>query len=129
MNRGVRVRYASPPESRVRPHLHVRKGDLVLVVAGNDKGKQGTIQAVVRETNRVIVEGVNLRWKHRKPTQSNPKGERVQVERSIHASNVMHVDPKTGKPSRRRIGESKGRGKAAPAKKQKKEKKKEAAAS
>jgi large subunit ribosomal protein L24 len=128
MNRGVRVRYSPRPESRVRPHLHVRKGDLVVVVAGNDKGKQGTIQAVIRETNRVVVEGVNLRWKHKKPSQSNPKGERVQIERSIHASNVMHVDPKTGKASRRRIEESKGRGKAA-AKKPKKEKKKEAAAS
>jgi large subunit ribosomal protein L24 len=108
--------------------MHVRKGDTVLVIAGNDRGKQGTIQAVIRETNRVIVEGVNLRWKHRKPSQSNPKGERVQIERSIHASNVMHLDPKTGKGTRRRVEGSKGRGKAAPAKKPKKEKK-EAAAS
>jgi large subunit ribosomal protein L24 len=125
----IRVRPPPRPESRVRPHLHVKKGDVVLVIAGNDKGKQGTVQAVIRETNRVLVEGVNMRWKHKKPSQSNPKGERIQIERSIHASNVMHVDPKTGKPSRRRIEESKGRGKAAPAKKQKKEKKKEAAAS
>jgi len=126
MNRGVRVRYAPKPESRVRPHLHVRKGDLVVVIAGNDKGKQGTIQSVFRERNRVVVEGVNLRWKHRKPSQASPKGERVQVERSIHASNVMHVDPKSGKPTRRRVEEAKGKGKA-PAKK--KAAKKEAAAS
>jgi len=106
--------------------MHVRKGDLVVVIAGNDRGKRGTIQSVVRDRGRVVVEGVNLRWKHKKPSQSNPKGERVQVERSIHASNVMHFDPKTGKPSRRRLEEAKGRGKA-PAKKAKK--KKEAAAS
>ncbi len=107
--------------------MHVRKGDTVVVISGNDRGKQGTIQSVIRERNRVVVEGVNLRWKHRKPSQSNPKGERVQIERSIHASNVMHIDPKSGKPSRRRIEEAKGKGKAAPAKKAKK--KKEAAAS
>jgi large subunit ribosomal protein L24 len=113
----------------VRPKLHVRKGDTVIVIAGNDRGKQGTIQSVFRERNRVVVEGVNLRWKHRKPSQANPKGERVQVERSIHASNVMHVDAKTGKPTRKRVAEARGRGKPAPAKKPKKTPKKEAAAS
>lgn len=82
--------------------MHVRKGDAVLVIAGNDKGKQGAIKQVLREKNRVIVEGVNLRWKHKKPSQQNPKGERVQRESAIHASNVMHVDPKTGKGLRRR---------------------------
>ena len=82
--------------------MHVRKGDTVVVIAGNDKGKKGAIKLVLRDENRVIVEGVNLRWKHRKPDQNNPKGERVQIERSIHASNVMHVDPKTNEPSRRR---------------------------
>jgi large subunit ribosomal protein L24 len=105
--------------------MHVRKGDTVVVVAGNDKGKRGTIQLVLRERNRVIVEGVNLRWKHRKPSQNNPKGERVQIECSIHASNVMHLDPKTNEPSRRRPEQ----GKAAGKKPAKAPKKKEAAAS
>lgn len=81
--------------------MKVKKGDTVLVIAGNDKGKTGTIKEVIRETGRVVVDGVNLRWKHRKPSQKNPKGERVQVEVAIHASNVMHVDPKTGKGTRK----------------------------
>ena len=81
--------------------MNVRTGDNVVVIAGNDKGKTGTIKQVIREKGRVVVEGVNLRWKHRKPSQKNPKGERVQVEVAIHASNVMHVDSKTGKGTRK----------------------------
>jgi len=81
--------------------MKVRTGDNVVVIAGNDKGKTGTIKDVIREKGRVVVEGVNLRWKHRKPSQKNPKGERVQVEVAIHASNVMHVDAKTGKGTRK----------------------------
>jgi len=82
--------------------MHVRKGDAVVVISGNDKGKRGSIKAVLREENRVVIDGVNLRWKHKKPSQKNPKGERVQVECSIHASNVMLVDPKTDEPTRKR---------------------------
>lgn len=81
--------------------MKVRTGDTVVVIAGNDKGKTGTIKSVVREKGRVVVEGVNLRWKHKKPSQKNPKGERLQIEVAIHASNVMHVDQKTGKGTRR----------------------------
>ncbi|MCB9914427.1 MAG: 50S ribosomal protein L24 [Planctomycetes bacterium] len=84
--------------------MHVRSGDQVIVIAGNDKGKTGTVVQALPDAGRVIVEGVNLRWKHRKPTQQNPQGERVQVECPIHASNVMHLDPKTGKGVRRRPG-------------------------
>jgi large subunit ribosomal protein L24 len=82
--------------------MHVRKGDTVLVIAGNDKGKQGVVRSVDLERNRVVVEGVNLRWKHQKATQKNPKGERTQREFMIHASNVMHFDAKTQKGTRRR---------------------------
>ena len=98
--------------------MHVRKGDVVVVLAGNDRGKRGTIQTVLRERDRVIVEGVNLRWKHRKPNQKNPKGERTQIECSIHSSNVMLIDPQTDKPVRRRpvVQAKKG---AKPAKKKK----------
>ena len=81
--------------------MALRTGDSVIVIAGNDKGRTGTIKEVDRAADRVIVEGINLRWKHRKPSQKNPKGERVQVEISIHASNVMHLDAKTGKGTRR----------------------------
>lgn len=79
----------------------VKKGDSVIVIAGNDKGKTGEVKSVVRERNRVVIEGVNMRWKHKKPSQKNPKGERVQSEIAIHASNVMHLDPDTGKGTRK----------------------------
>jgi len=84
--------------------MHVRTGDMVIVTSGNDKGRTGEVKQAFPKGQRVIVEGVNLRWKHRKPTQQNPKGERVQVEHPIHVSNVMHLDPKTGKGARRRPG-------------------------
>jgi large subunit ribosomal protein L24 len=82
--------------------MHVRKGDTIVVLSGNDKGKRGLVKSVLLDANRVIVEGVNLRWKHKKPSQKNPKGERVQHECAIHSSNVMFVDPKTGEPTRHR---------------------------
>jgi large subunit ribosomal protein L24 len=82
--------------------MHVRKGDVVLVIAGNDKGRTGEVKRVLREDNRIVVEGINLRWKHKRATQQNPKGERVQEECSIHASNVMLRDPATGKGVRKR---------------------------
>ena len=81
--------------------MALRTGDSVIVIAGNDKGRTGTVKQVDREADRVIVEGINLRWKHKKPSQKNPKGERVQVEISIHASNVMHLDEKSGKGTRK----------------------------
>ncbi len=82
--------------------MRVRKGDTVIVIAGNDKGKTGTVKDVNRVRNRVLVEGVNLRWKHQKGTsQQNPKGQRVQQECAIHASNVMLWDAKNEKRLRR----------------------------
>ncbi|MEZ6005305.1 MAG: 50S ribosomal protein L24 [Planctomycetota bacterium] len=82
--------------------MHVRKGDQVIVIAGNDKGRTGQVVAVDVAKNRVVVEGVNVRVKHRRPTQQNPQGERVEAEAPVHASNVMLVDPKTGKGTRKR---------------------------
>ena len=75
--------------------MNLRTGDKVIVIAGRDKGKQGTIQKVIPELNRVVVEGVNLRKKHKKPTQANPDGGIVEIYAPIDASNVMLVDPKT----------------------------------
>jgi large subunit ribosomal protein L24 len=68
--------------------LHVKKGDIVLVLSGNDKGKTGEVKQALPRAGRVVVDGVNLRWRHKKPSQQNPKGERVQREAPIHASNV-----------------------------------------
>lgn len=84
--------------------MHVRSGDSVIVIAGNDKGKTGEVVRAMPKENRVVVAGVNMRWKHRKPNQQNPQGERVQEECPIHASNVMHLDPDSGKGVRRRPG-------------------------
>ena len=87
--------------------MHVKKGDTVIVIAGNDKGKVGEIQTVIRETGRVKVAGVNMRWKHKRPTQQKPKGERVQEECSLHHSNVMLYDAETKKGTRKRKAEAK----------------------
>ena len=80
----------------------IRKGDKVVVLSGRDKGKTGEVKEALPREGRVIVEGVNLRWRHKKPTQKNPKGERVQREAPIHASNVAIVCGECGK--RTRIG-------------------------
>ena len=83
--------------------LHVKKGDTVKVLSGNDKGKQGVVKEALPREGRVIVEGINLRWKHKKPSQQNPKGQRVQEECSIHSSNVARVGgdakPASAKPT------------------------------
>lgn len=78
---------------------YVRKGDLVMVMAGADKGKQGNVMEVFHDKNRVIVEDVNIVKKHRKPTQSTPGGI-VEIPAPIHVSNVMLIDPKSGEPTR-----------------------------
>ena len=81
--------------------MHVKQGDKVVVIAGNDKGRTGTVMSILNKKNRVVVDGVNMLWKHKKPTQDKPKGERVQEACAIHASNVMPVDPATGKGTRK----------------------------
>ena len=89
--------------------MNLLVGDKVIVIAGNDKGKTGTIQKVYPKLNRVVVENVNVRKKHKKPTQQNPDGSIVEVYAPIDASNVMLVDPKTKKPTR--IGHKEVKGK------------------
>lgn len=80
--------------------MHVKKGDKVVVISGKDKGKQGTILAAYPKKNRVLVEGVNIVKKHSKPSQANPQGGILSQEAAIHVSNVMPLDPKSGKPTR-----------------------------
>lgn len=80
---------------------HVRKGDLVIVTAGNDRGTTGEVLAVVDDGERVIVKGVNIRTKHLRPTQQRPQGSTVRREFPIHASNVSPVVD--GKPTRVRF--------------------------
>lgn len=81
-------------------NLHVHKNDIVLVVSGNSRGKQGKILKVFPDTERVIVENVNLVKRHTRPSQKNPQGGVLQKEAPIHVSNVMVVCPKCGKPTR-----------------------------
>jgi len=88
--------------------MHIRKGDQVLVIAGNDKGKSGKVLKVYPEKNRVIVEGINFMKRHTRPTQTNPQGGIVEREAPIHASNVMVIDPATGEATRTRSMEVKG---------------------
>ena len=78
----------------------IKKGDLVVVIAGGDKNKTGRVIEIDGKADRVVVEGINRVWKHVKPNQQNPQGGRVQKEAAIHISNVMPVDPSTGKGTR-----------------------------
>lgn len=87
--------------------LKIRKGDLVTVIAGDSKGSQGKVLEVIIDKNRAIVEGTNLVSKHTKPNAANPNGGIVKQEAAIHISNLMLVDPKSGKPTR--IGRAKNK--------------------
>lgn len=80
--------------------MTLKKGDLVQVIAGKDKGKQGTIISVIPSTNRIVIEGLNIRKRHLKPTKVNPKGGIVELPGTIHRSNAMIIDPHTSKPTR-----------------------------
>jgi large subunit ribosomal protein L24 len=82
--------------------LHVRRGDQVKVIRGNFAGAEGTILRVLPKKNRVVVEGVNMRKHHTRPTEANPEGGIMEYEEPIHASNVMLIDPNTGEPTRYR---------------------------
>lgn len=80
--------------------MKIKKGDQVVVLTGKDKGVKGEVLKVLTAESRVIVQGVNVAKKHRKPTQLNPKGGIEKVELPVHVSNVALADPKDGKPTR-----------------------------
>lgn len=88
--------------------LHIKKGDIVFVNAGEDKGKTGRVLRVLVDKQRAIVEGINMVSKSTKPNAKNPQGGIVKQEAAIHISNLNVVDPKTGKPTRvgRRMNEA-----------------------
>ena len=83
-----------------QPKLHIKKGDTVRILAGNDKGKEAKVQEVFPKENRAIVEGVNMVTKHQKPSAGKPEGGITKTEASIHISNLMLVDPASGKTTR-----------------------------
>ena len=80
--------------------LHVKKGDTVLVLSGNDKGKQGKVMSVDPKSQRAIVEGVRIISKHTRPNAEHPQGGIIKQEAPIHISNLNVVDPKSGKATR-----------------------------
>jgi large subunit ribosomal protein L24 len=88
------------PELSPKQKVHVRRGDRVKVIRGNHAGAEGTVLQVLPRDNRVVIEGVNERKKHARPTQANPEGGIVKFFAPIHASNVMLIDPATGDPTR-----------------------------
>ena len=80
--------------------MRIKKGDKVVVIAGSNKGKEGTVKTVLAKENKVVVEGVNIIKKHMKPTQQDPDGKIIEREAPIHVSNVMLYDTKAKQASR-----------------------------
>jgi large subunit ribosomal protein L24 len=81
----------------------IRKGDKVVVLSGKDKGKTGEVTRAMPKDGKVIVSGVNIATRHRKPTQANPQGGLERREAAMHVSKVAIADPKSGKPTRVRF--------------------------
>lgn len=86
-------------KTRFAPKFHIKSGDRVQVISGNDKGSTGEVLEVFPSKSRAIVENLNMVKKHKKPTQDNPGGI-IEEPASIHISNLMLLDPKTGEPTR-----------------------------
>ena len=80
--------------------LHVKKGDVVEIIAGDHKGATGTVLRVIPEKESVIVQGHNVAKKHVRPSRRNPQGGRIDVEQPIHISNVLPVSPKSSRASK-----------------------------
>ncbi len=80
---------------------HVRKGDTVMITSGDHKGKMGKVKRILTKDNRVVVEGLNLKTRHMRPTRTNPQGAIVQIEAPLHLSKVSPVVD--GKPTRVRF--------------------------
>ena len=77
----------------------IKKGDSVIMIAGKDKGKSGNVLSIIKDKDRVVVQGVNIIKRHRKATQESP-GKIEEIEAPVHISNISHVDPDSGKPTR-----------------------------
>ncbi len=85
--------------------MKLKKGDNVIIITGKEKGKKGAISRVLSKENKVIIDGMNMMKKHRKASRRGEKGSIVSISMPINASNVMLVDPKSGKQTR--IGKKK----------------------
>ena len=80
--------------------LHIKKGDTVMVITGESKGQKGRVLEVDREKSKAIVEGINMVSKHTKPNAKSPQGGIIRKEAPVHVSNLMLIDPASGKPTR-----------------------------
>lgn len=91
--------------------LHIKKGDTVKVIAGNSKGQEGKVIEMQISKKRALVEGVNMVSKHTKPNAASPQGGIIKQEASIHISNLMLIDPKSGQATRigRKVDEKSGK--------------------
>ena len=89
--------------------MKIKKGDRVVVLSGKDKGKHGEVTKSMPKDGKVIVSGVNVAARHRKPSQTNPQGGIERREAPMHVSKVALEDPKTGKPTRVRFEERDGK--------------------
>lgn len=87
----------------------IKKGDTVVVLSGKDKGQTGTVQTVMPKEGKVVVEGVNVMTRHRKPSQANPQGGIDRVPAPMAIAKVAVADPKDGKPTRVRFEEKDGK--------------------
>ena len=87
----------------------IKKGDRVVILSGKDKGRTGEVVKAMPKENKVIVSGVNVHARHRKPSQLNPQGGIERKEAPLHVSNVAIADPKTGAPTRVRFEERDGK--------------------
>lgn len=88
--------------------LHVKKGDMVEIIAGDHKGATGRVLRVIPDKQRVVVQGHNIAKKHVRPSRKNPQGGRISIEQPIHISNVLPVNPKSSRGSRVRYQTDKG---------------------
>ncbi|MCA9730506.1 MAG: 50S ribosomal protein L24 [Deferribacteres bacterium] len=91
--------------------MHIKKGDQVIVISGDDKNKRGKVLKVYPKTNRVIIEGVGMIKRHMRPSQQYPNGGIIEKEAPIHASNVMVISPTSNAPTRVSIKVMEGEGK------------------
>ena len=79
---------------------NIKKGDMVVVLSGDDKGKVGQVMRVDTDAGKVLVQGVNRVYRHLKPSRQHPRGGRIQKEMPVNISKVLPVDPKTNQPTR-----------------------------
>jgi len=80
--------------------FHIKRGDKVKVIAGNSKGKEGLVMAILTQKNLALIEGLNIVSRHMKPSANNPNGGIIKKEAPIHISNLALIEPATGKPTR-----------------------------